>query len=277
MTQPANQAPDERSALDFLLKGKTTAFQRDLLQLARRKHWDVDDPGFAVPMSMGQIEHVLDIYPERIKAAMDEISQQQAGKRERTQAVLKGSAQKGVQAANQIDGRVDEVRRLLDLEISQVEGLLLDERLAVQKAMADEREALRQLMADERADMMRLAQMFTEQQKQILIAQTQALIQEGALASQRQAEQQVKQIVKGVRKKHFWETIAITLLAAMSILAVGWVSGLLLGRQPLLTSQLELLRDRTAIQQVETGWILEKANRAECFYGIKAQSDPQCQ
>ncbi|MEL7522448.1 MAG: hypothetical protein AAGJ80_12700, partial [Cyanobacteria bacterium J06553_1] len=141
----------------------------------------------------------------------------------------------------------------------------------------EEREALRQMMAEERADMMRLAQMFTEQQKQILVAQTQALIQEGAIASQRQAEQQVRQIVKGVRKKHFWETIAIALLAAMSILAVGWTGGLLLGRQPLLTSQLELLSDRTATQQVETGWILEKANRAECFYGIKAQSDPQCQ
>lgn len=24
-------------------------------------------------------------------------------------------------------------------------------------------------------------------------------------------------------------------------------------------------------------WVLEKANRAECWYGIKPQSDPQCQ
>ncbi|MEL6816693.1 MAG: hypothetical protein AAFP03_18080, partial [Cyanobacteria bacterium J06598_3] len=133
------------------------------------------------------------------------------------------------------------------------------------------------MMADERAEMVRLAKMVTEQQKQVLVAQTQELIAEGALAAQQQAEKQVRQIIKGVRKKHFWETITVALLAAMSFLVVGWTGGLLLGRQPMLTSKLELLGQHAAIQQIETSWILEKANRAECFYGIKAQSDPQCQ
>lgn len=275
MTQESNREP-EMSALDCLLKGKTTEFQRDLLQLARRANWDENDPGFAVPLATGQIENVLEVYPARIQAAMEEIAKASEMKWERIQAALNVSAVKGTQAADRIDGRLAEVKTLLDLEISKVEGLLQDERLAAQKAMAEEREAVRQMMADERADMMRTAQMFTEQQKQILIAQTQALVQEGALAAQQQADQQVKQIVNGVRKKHFWETISVALLAATSILVVGWVSGLLLGRQPKLMSQLELLGQHAAIQQVETGWILEKANRAECFYGIKAQSDPQC-
>ena len=30
-------------------------------------------------------------------------------------------------------------------------------------------------------------------------------------------------------------------------------------------------------ERKKTGWILEKANRAECWYGIKPQGDPQCQ
>lgn len=276
MSQPSNSESDV-NAVSFLLKGKPTDFQLELLQLGRQLHWDENDPGFAVPLSMGQIENVLDAYPARIKAAMEEISKQSEMKWERIQAALNVSAVKGEQAANRIDGRLTEVRSLLDLEISKVEGLLQAERLAVQKAMAEEREAVQQMMADERADMMRLAQMFTEQQKQILVAQTQELIQEGALAAQQQAEQQVNQIVKGVRKKHFWETITVALLAAMSILVVGWIGGLLLGRQPMLTAQLERLGQRAASQQVETGWLLEKANRAECFYGIKAQSDSQCQ
>lgn len=273
----SRQNNDEPNALDFLLKGKPTDFQLELLQLARKLNWDENDPGFAVPLVMDQVEHVLEVYPDRIKAAMEEASQRSEMKWTRIQAALRVSAEKGVQAAGRIDGRLDEVRSLLDSEFERVEELLQAERLEMQRAMATEREALRELMAQERADMTRLAQRVTEQQKQVLIAQTQALIQEGALAAQQRAEAQVKQIVKGVRQKHFWETIAIALLAAMSILAVGWIGGLLLGRQPQLTSQLALLEQRTGIQQVETSWILEKANRAECFYGIKAQSDPQCQ
>ncbi len=273
----SQQNNEPEKALDFLLKGKPTAFQLELLQLARKLNWDENDPGFAVPMAVCRIEEVLEVYPERIQAAMEQIAQQSEMKWARIQAALKVSAEKGVQAAGRIDGRLDEVQRLLDLEIDKVEGVLLDERRAMQKAMADEREALRQLMATERDEMMRTAQRVTAQQKEVLVAQTQKLIQEGAIAAQQQAQQQVKQIVKGVRMKHFWETVTVALLAAMSILAVGWMGGLLLGRQPRLANQLELLRNRTAIQQIETGWLLEKANRAECFYGIKAQSDPQCQ
>ncbi|MEL7523192.1 MAG: DUF6753 family protein, partial [Cyanobacteria bacterium J06553_1] len=132
MSQQSNQA-QEVNAVSFLLKGKPTDFQLELLQLGRQLHWDENDPGFAVPLSMGQIEHVLEVYPARIKAAMDEIAQQSEMKWARIQAALKVSAVKGEQAAHKIDGRLDEVRNLLDLEISKVEGLLLDERLAVQR------------------------------------------------------------------------------------------------------------------------------------------------
>ena len=267
----------ELNAVDFLLKGQPTEFQLDLLQLGRRLNWDENDPGFAVPLALCHTEKVLALYPEQLKQVLEETSHRFEMKWERIQAALNVSAEKGVQAAGRIDGRLAEVRSLLDAEIARVEELLQAERLKMQQAMATEREALRELMAQERADMTRLTQMVTEQQKQVLIAQTNELIHEGALSAQRQAEQQVKQIVKGVRKKHFWETITVALLAAMSMLVVGWIGGLLLGRQPQLTSQLELLEQRTGIQQVETSWILEKANRAECFYGIKARSDPQCQ
>lgn len=276
MTQESNREP-EMSALDCLLKGKTTEFQRDLLQLARRANWDENDPGFAVPLATGQIENVLEVYPAKIQAAMEEIAKASEMKWERIQAALKISATNGVQAAERIDEQLAEVSGLLDQERSKVEGLLQAERLALQKAMAEERQAVLAMMATERADMVRLAQMLTEQQKQVLVAQTQELIAQGALAAQKQAENQVKSIVKGVRAKHFWETITVALLTAMSVLVVGWVGGLLLGRQPMLTARLERLGQRAENQQVETGWLLEKANRAECFYGIKPRSDPQCQ
>lgn len=50
-------------------------------------------------------------------------------------------------------------------------------------------------------------------------------IAQGVIASQQQAEQQVKPIVKGVRMKHFWETVAAALIVALTLTAVGYTSG----------------------------------------------------
>jgi hypothetical protein len=44
-----------------------------------------------------------------------------------------------------------------------------------------------------------------------------------------------------------------------------------------LLAQNQELRQALAWQQMRTGWLVDKANRAECFYAIKPQSDPQCQ
>ena len=60
MSHPNNERlnNEEPNALDFLLKGKPTDFQLELLQLARKLNWDENDPGFAVPLVMAQVENV---------------------------------------------------------------------------------------------------------------------------------------------------------------------------------------------------------------------------
>jgi DNA-binding transcriptional MerR regulator len=226
MTQDADREL-EISALDYLLKDKPTAFQRDLLLLARRAHWDENDPGFAVPLAMGQIENVLEVYPARMKAAMDEISQRSEMKWERIQAALKVSAVRGETAATRMDGRLAQVRSLLDLEISQVKDLLQAERLELQKAMADERAAAVQMMADERAEMARLAQMLTEQQKQVLAAQTKELIAQGVVTSREIAANQVKEIVASAKVAHYWQSFAWACGAALGVMLL---TGLGLGQ-----------------------------------------------
>ena len=59
--------------------------------------------------------------------------------------------------------------------------------------------------------------------------------------------------------------------------AVGVISvGLLMGGGIALTRRLDTQAQVIRRQSAEIGWLLEKANRAECANGIKPPSDPQC-
>ena len=68
----------------------------------------------------------------------------------------------------------------------------------------------------------------------------------------------------------------------------GWISSFSLAGLVLLSSAMawnnwmmskELGQQRLTLRQQreEMGWLLEKANRAECWYGIKPPDNPQCQ
>lgn len=285
MTQ-SEDADFELSAMEYLLNGKPTAFQRDLLLLARRANWDENDPGFAVPLILGQIERVLEHYPERIKAAMEGVSRASEMHWGRIQAALKITATNGVQAAERMDNRLQRVSDLLALERVEVERLLAEERRALCQVMAEERDALRQLMADEREALRRLmtqeheamvrrAQALTEQQKQVLETQTRNLLAEGVTRWKEQVVEQVDRLIKQVREKQFWETISMTLLVALSIAVIGWTAGWFLGNQQRAVAW-DSWQQQVTRQRAEIGWLLEKANRAECFYGIKPRGNAQC-
>ena len=242
MTQEQNSNRD-KTAVDYVLGDKPTDFQLKLLQLGRELDWDENDPGFAVPLAMGQVENVLKAYPAKLQATMDEISKQSEVKWERIQAGLKVSAMRGEQAAQRMDTRLIEVKGLLDLEIVQVQGLMQKERLELQKAMAeertrgqrlmasereamaDERTQLQQLMADERAAIAQQAQDLAEQQKQVLEARTKELIMQTVAANKERADKQVKEIVNAARGKHYWEAGAMACLAAALLMSSSWIGG----------------------------------------------------
>lgn len=276
MSQQLDQT-QTMTAIDALVEGRSDGFKVAVYELCRQQKWADDEPGIMLAIATGQLEMLVKQYPERISEAMAQATRELEGDWKKLQAKLAVSALKGTQTATQITNQLTDTRLLIDQVLSRAELLMKAAREAMLQAMADERAEVKRLLGNERRALEQQAMALAEQQKQVIQAQTQALIAEGVVASQRRAEQQVNQIVKGVRAKHFWETITVALLAAISILVVGWTGGLFLGRQPQLRATLETMGKHVEIQQVETGWLLEKANRAECFYGIKAQGDPQCQ
>ena len=266
-----------KAAIDALLAEKDSDFRAVVFELCHQLDWADDEPSFLLAIATNQLEALVRQYPERITEAMRLAMQELQQDWQRMQAQLALAAAKSAQVADQMTATLLEAQKLIDQELSRAQALLQAEREAMLRAMADERDEVWQLLAAERQAVSQQAQELAEYQKGVLEARTEALIAQAAVASRERAEQQVKQIVKGVRMKHFWETITVALLLVVSVLSVGWTGGLLLGRQPQLVSQLERLQQQASAQQVETGWLLKKANRAECFYGIKAQSDPQCQ
>ena len=180
MTQEQNSNRD-KTAVDYVLGDKPTDFQLKLLQLGRELDWDENDPGFAVPLAMGQVENVLKAYPAKLQATMDEISKQSEVKWERIQAGLKVSAMRGEQAAQRMDTRLVEVKGLLDLEIVQVQGLMQQERLELQQAISDEQERVQRLMTTEHAAMLN-----ERSQIQLLMARERSQMQQ-LMASERAA------------------------------------------------------------------------------------------
>ena len=218
----------KRTAVDFVLGDKPTEFQLSLLQLGRELSWDENDPGFAVPLAMGQVEKVLALYPDKIKAAMEAASEKAEVKWERTQEALKVEALKTQLAAQGIDDQLARVKSFLDLEIQMVKGAMLDERLEMGRAMRDERKAVQKLMADERAAMAKLAAEMTKQQKEVLEARTKELIVLATKTNQERADTQVKSIVASAKAAHYWQSISWAFgsaigLVCLTLLVAGWV------------------------------------------------------
>lgn len=265
-----------RQAIDLLLEDKSDEFRATVFELCRQIGWPDDEPSFLFAIMTNQLQALVKQYPERISEAMATAARQLEQDWQRIQADLSLAAVQQNQVLGGMTTTLTDAQLAMHDQLSQARQLMADERSAMMQALADERDSMRRLLAKEREAATRQLMALADKQKQVLEAHTKDLIAQAVVANQKRTDQQVKQIVKGVRMKHFWETIAVALLASMSILAVGWVAGLLVGRQPQLSSQLELLRQHAGIQQQETGWLLEKANRVECFYGIKTKSDPQC-
>ena len=214
-----------KAAIDVLLEGKSDAFKATVLELSRQLNWDEDDPAFLVAIATGQLQALLQQYPDKITAAMERAASTLEADWQQLQAKLAVSAMKSAETARQIDGRLREVRTLLDGEHSQVEQLLQTERVEVQQLMAAERAAMAQQFADERGAMAQQAQESAEQQKQVLETHTKNLIAQGVITAKERADQQVKEIVGAVRGKHYWEAVAFACFAAGLLVSLAWTGG----------------------------------------------------
>lgn len=254
-------------AIDVLLADKPDAFRATVFELSRQLGWADDEPSFLLAIATNQLEALVKQYPERISKAMEEASAELVADWKKLQAELSLTAVQATNIALQIDQRLFSAKQLIDDKLEQVEQLLTREQRAMLSAlstertamldaisqeqaamlavMANERAAVVEILAGEREATAALSQQLSEQLRQESKTQTDEIIAQGVVTSWHQVEEQVNRIVSGVRGKHFWETVAVALIAAVVLLTVGLMAGLLLARQPQSSFGLGVIESQT--------------------------------
>lgn len=207
-------------AIEALLEGKSDSFKATVLELARQLNWDEDDPAFLMAIATHQLEALIQQYPERISEAMARAANELERDWQELQTKLAVSTLKSTQTATQINHKLTDTQLLIDRELSRAERVMKAEREAMLRGMATERDETRRWLADEREAMGQRAQQATEQQQQVLTAQTTALIAQGVVASHERADNQVKDIVNSARAAHFWQSFGWACCAAVALVGL---------------------------------------------------------
>lgn len=224
MTQEMTRAR-AKQAIDVLLEGKPSEFRAAVFQLCHQLDWADDEPSFLIAIATNQLEALVRQYPERISEAMRRAASELEADWKKLQAKLNLTALKSTQTATQITACLTDAQLLINKELSRTQQLLKDERSAMLQAMADERTEVQRLLTEERAEMAQQAEALAEHQKEVIAAHTKDLIAQAVVANQERADTQVKQIMNGVRWKHYIEVGAYAFgISTVLMGGVGWMA-----------------------------------------------------
>ncbi|MEL7053624.1 MAG: hypothetical protein AAGM45_17820, partial [Cyanobacteria bacterium J06588_5] len=135
------------------------------------------------------------------------------------------TAIKSTQTTTRMTSTLTDAQLAMDRQLSQAAKMMQAEREAMTQVMAEERNALRQLLADEREAMLRRSLELTEQQKEIFEAHTRQLLAKGVDSWKTMVANQVDEIIKRIRIKHYWQMVAFACLVALTLSGVSWSSG----------------------------------------------------
>lgn len=203
-------------AIDVLLADKPSEFRAVVFELSRQIGWPDDEPGFLLAIATGQLEALIRQYPERITAAMQQAIEELKADWQQILEKLTLLATQNIDAAHQINASLHD-------GLFQTEQLFADQQTAVTQIFIDGQEAFGQFMAEQRAAMGLTVQQITEQQKQVIEAETTLIISQGVAGWAKRAEQEVQQAIKSVRRKHYWESVPLACIAVTILCSVVWL------------------------------------------------------
>ena len=217
----------QRQAIDCLLEGKSDEFRATVLELCRQLGWPDDEPGFLLAIASGQLQALMQHYPERITQAMRVATAELQSDWQRLQVSLMAQGTKSVQTAQVIEARLHDAQQVIEGELNEVEALLGQEREQFKATMQAELAEVRAALAQEQRAMVERAMALAEEQKGVISAHTKDLIAQGIVATQKRSDQQVATIVSAVRRKHYVEAGLWAIGAALSLVVasgtIGWM------------------------------------------------------
>ena len=214
----------QMQAIDALLFDQSDEFRAAVFELCRQLDWPDDEPGFLIAIAANQLQALLKRYPQQLTEAMKLATAEASGEWEKIQATLAMSAAQCMQTAERIDQRLLDAQRVIETQLSQVEELLESQCENVQLSIQIELEDVSKFCERERKEMAQQAHALAEEQKQVIAAHTKDLIVEGVVASRQQADAQVNEIVRTVRRKHYVEAGLYAVAVALLLTTTSWTA-----------------------------------------------------
>ena len=186
------------SALDLLLKGRPQEFKDKVRALVQRYNIDENDPTFILLIGTTTLEVILEKYPQEFEQLFKQLltqMDQRWGLLQREWAI---TAKESSNAAQQLTQAMGEVKQVSE---------------AQQKTIRTQAGAQAEL----------LTTVYQEQVSQMK-SEAEKLAAHAIASAQATAAEQVKEISKGVRQKHYVEAGVIACAAAAALMLTSWTA-----------------------------------------------------
>ena len=217
MTRRVSKAEKDKivSLLAQYLEGRSETFQNKVYELVIRYGWDVNDPSFAILLATGQMETILESFPEQFEALFLKLMQE--------------SQQRLVEHRRWFEGRNSELKSYIQgLEAQQSQSMqqLNDHIAAFQEGI----EAQRQANAEQINQVFALA----EQRRSQFITEAKAALQPAQAALTHSAYSGAIELIHRAeqiwQKKFIRETAWYGLTGGGMIFCLGFVAGIIVYR-----------------------------------------------
>jgi CRISPR/Cas system-associated protein Cas10 (large subunit of type III CRISPR-Cas system) len=189
------EGSSELNLLEQVLEGRSEGFKAKVLNLVLRYHWDVNDPNFLILVATGQMEVLLDRFPDQFEQILEQAILRLEQQRSALTELIQGAE---FSSSNRTAGFAEQVTAL--------EKLLVAER---------------QRSATDAQDLLKLS----ETEKQRILAELTQRVKQLSLESQRVTEQKARQLVESTgdafRRQYYLESMAWVFLSALAILIMG--------------------------------------------------------
>ncbi len=121
----------EKTTLERLLEGRSDTFKAKVLELVVRNQWDVNEPSFQLLVATGQLEVLLEIFPEQFEALFrrllrlqqerfQEIRQWLDDQKADIKGYLQGVEATGSQLVSGVKDQVTELRQFTTSQRTQI-------------------------------------------------------------------------------------------------------------------------------------------------------------
>lgn len=187
------------SPLEQLLNGKSQAFKDKVRSLVQRYGIDENDPTFILLIGTSTLEALLDKYPQEFETLFRQLLSQMDKRW--------GELQQGWAIAA---GQSTAVATQLTHSINGLKQASIAEQETIRKQAGSQAELLTAVFQEQRNE---------------LKAQAEKLAAHAIASARATAAEQVKEINKGVRVKHYVEAGAISCACAAALMLTSWTTG----------------------------------------------------